>query len=95
MGWAPLPRCRISVVTGWRGGSSRHVRDPGEGFSFEGLRHAAISNPDDAPAAHLQRRMELNMRAGGFGILVARNLVDELIYNERGNEVLLVKYLQN
>jgi hypothetical protein len=45
------------------------------------------------PSDHLQRRTELNMRAGGFGILVARNLVDELIYIERGNEVILVKYL--
>jgi DNA-binding NarL/FixJ family response regulator len=70
-----------------------HVRDPGKGFSFEALPHAAISNPPNAPAAHLQYRTELNMRAGGFGILVTRNLVDELIYNERGNEVLLVKYL--
>jgi len=33
------------------------------------------------------------MPTGGFGILVARNLVDELIYNGRAHEVLLVKYL--
>jgi anti-sigma regulatory factor (Ser/Thr protein kinase) len=30
---------------------------------------------------------------GGFGILVAKQLVDELFYNERGNEVLLIKRL--
>lgn len=29
----------------------------------------------------------------GFGILMTRNLVDELVYNQRGNEVLFVKYL--
>ena len=40
-----------------------HVRDPGKGFFSDALRHAAISNLPDAPAAHLQRRMELNMRA--------------------------------
>jgi anti-sigma regulatory factor (Ser/Thr protein kinase) len=39
------------------------VRDPGKGFFSDALRHAAISNLPDAPAAHLQRRMELNMRA--------------------------------
>jgi hypothetical protein len=35
------------------------------------------------------------MRPGGFGILMAKKLVDELLYNEQGNEVLLVKYLSN
>jgi anti-sigma regulatory factor (Ser/Thr protein kinase) len=33
------------------------------------------------------------MRAGGFGLLLTTNLVDELRYNEQHNEVLLVKYL--
>jgi hypothetical protein len=33
------------------------------------------------------------MRPGGFGVLLAQKLVDELIYNHEGNEVLLVKYL--
>ena len=30
----------------------------------------------------------------GFGILMVRNLVDEPLYNERGNSVLFVKYLR-
>jgi anti-sigma regulatory factor (Ser/Thr protein kinase) len=33
------------------------------------------------------------LRPGGFGVLLARNSVDELIYNEKGNEVVLVKYV--
>jgi len=33
------------------------------------------------------------MRAGGYGVLMAKELVDELIYNEKGNDVLLIKYL--
>jgi hypothetical protein len=33
------------------------------------------------------------LRPGGFGILMTRQLVDELIYNESGNEVLLLKWL--
>ena len=70
-----------------------HVRDPGKGFSFDFLPHAAISNPPDEPAAHMEYRTAHDLRAGGFGILVTRSLVDELIYNERGNEVLLIKYL--
>jgi anti-sigma regulatory factor (Ser/Thr protein kinase)/ActR/RegA family two-component response regulator len=68
-----------------------HVVDPGGGFSLEGLRHSAVANPPDDPFAHVRVREEMGMRPGGFGILVARRLVDELIYSECGNEVLLVK----
>jgi anti-sigma regulatory factor (Ser/Thr protein kinase)/CheY-like chemotaxis protein len=69
------------------------IRDPGDGFSMESLLHAAISNPVDSPAAHVLYRSEQAMRAGGFGILMTRGLVDELIYNEKGNEVVFFKYL--
>ena len=70
-----------------------HFVDPGGGFSREDLPHAAVSNPPEDPAAHVRHRMDQGLRPGGFGILVSRNLVDELIYNELGNEVLLVKRL--
>jgi anti-sigma regulatory factor (Ser/Thr protein kinase) len=33
------------------------------------------------------------MRPGGFGVLLTQRLIDELVYNEQGNEVTLVKYL--
>jgi anti-sigma regulatory factor (Ser/Thr protein kinase) len=32
-------------------------------------------------------------RSGGFGLLLAKKLVDEFIYSQNGNEVLLVKYV--
>ncbi len=70
-----------------------HVRDPGSGFSFQDLSHAAVSNPVHAPFEHSEVRDRLGMRPGGFGILLARHMVDELIYNEAGNEALLIKYL--
>jgi CheY-like chemotaxis protein/anti-sigma regulatory factor (Ser/Thr protein kinase) len=69
------------------------VKDPGEGFSFEEVAHAAFANPDDEPLRHLSHRKAMNLRPGGFGVLVARNSVDELIYNDQGNEVLLIKYI--
>jgi len=69
------------------------VRDPGSGFSFDDLSHAAVSNPADAPFEHTEVRDRLGMRPGGFGILLAQNMADELIYNEAGNEALLIKYL--
>jgi CheY-like chemotaxis protein/anti-sigma regulatory factor (Ser/Thr protein kinase) len=70
-----------------------YVRDPGKGFSFERLTHAAVSNPIGAPLEHTEVRQQQGLRPGGFGILMTRQLVDEMIYNEAGNEVLLIKYL--
>ena len=69
------------------------IKDPGDGFTLDEVRHAAIGNPPDDPIAHVIRRNEEGMRPGGYGVMLAKNLVDELIYGEKGNEVLLVKYL--
>jgi CheY-like chemotaxis protein/anti-sigma regulatory factor (Ser/Thr protein kinase) len=68
------------------------IADPGPGFRFEGLVHAAVGNPD--PVDHDRKRQEKGLRPGGFGILMTRSMVDELIYNEKQNEVLFVKYLE-
>jgi DNA-binding response OmpR family regulator len=65
------------------------IKDTGPGFDPANLPHAA--NPED-PIGHLMVRETLGLREGGFGILMSRGLVDELSYNERGNEVRLVKY---
>ena len=43
--------------------------------------------------AHEIVREEKKMRPGGFGILTVRAKVDELLYNEKRNEVVFVKYL--
>jgi anti-sigma regulatory factor (Ser/Thr protein kinase)/CheY-like chemotaxis protein len=69
------------------------VKDPGQGFSPEELRHAALNSSPDDPFSHIAVREEQGLRPGGFGLLLAKKLVDELIYNEQGNEVLLIKYL--
>lgn len=70
------------------------IRDPGEGFLPTALPHAALSNPDEEPTRHAEYRERIGMRPGGFGLLVARGLVDDVVHNERGNGVLLIKYLQ-
>ncbi len=70
------------------------IKDPGEGFSLEELHHAAVDNPSYDPIRHALFREAQGMRPGGYGLLMARHLVDELVYSEKGNEVLLVKYLQ-
>jgi len=69
------------------------VKDPGEGFSLEEVRHAAINSPAGDFFSHIAVREEQGLRPGGFGVMMAKRLVDELIYNEQGNDVLLVKYL--
>lgn len=70
------------------------VRDPGKGFSLDNLKHAAVANPPNDPVGHVAVRNQAGLRPGGFGIFMTRNIADELIYNEKGNEVILVKYLQ-
>jgi DNA-binding response OmpR family regulator len=88
------PRVYVTITyTRADGALLFRVRDPGPGFSFDKLRHAAVSNPADSPAEHAMNRDKLGMRPGGFGILLTRAMVDELLYNEKGNEALLIKYL--
>lgn len=69
------------------------IKDPGEGFSLRENLDTAANNPPDDPLRHAKHREEHGMRPGGFGVLVAKNLVDELFYSEKGNEVLLIKYI--
>lgn len=70
------------------------IADPGKGFRFEDLAHAAVGNEPGQPLDHLQVREEKGMRAGGFGLALTRALVDDLIFNEAHNEVVFVKYLE-
>ena len=65
------------------------IKDTGSGFNPTNLAH--IAYPDD-PISHMMVREMLGMREGGFGIMMARGLVDEMSYNEKGNEVRLIKY---
>jgi anti-sigma regulatory factor (Ser/Thr protein kinase) len=69
------------------------VADPGPGFSFKGLTHAAVGQAAEEPIAHVAVRDQLGIRPGGFGIAMTRTIADELIYNEAQNEVIFIKYL--
>ena len=69
------------------------IKDPGDGFDPSSLDHAAINNPKGNPVRHAFVREQKGLRGGGFGILLASQLVDDLVYNERHNEVFFVKYL--
>jgi anti-sigma regulatory factor (Ser/Thr protein kinase)/ActR/RegA family two-component response regulator len=69
-----------------------YLRDPGPGFDLAALAHAAIARPED-PLGMAGTRAEGGLRPGGFGLLITRQVVDEMIHSERGNEVLLIKHL--
>jgi anti-sigma regulatory factor (Ser/Thr protein kinase)/ActR/RegA family two-component response regulator len=71
-----------------------HFRDPGNGFDRDDLKHAATSNHPHDVIKSAMERTNAGMRPGGFGMLIVRQIVDELVYNERGNEVLLIKHLK-
>jgi len=88
----PSQHVEISFIRARRVVACR-VKDPGQGFSLEELRHAAINNPAEDLLSHVAVREAQGLRPGGFGLLLAKKLVDELIYSEQGNEVLLVKYV--
>jgi two-component system OmpR family response regulator len=64
------------------------IQDQGPGFNPRNLPHAAS---DEDPIGHLELRNELGLREGGFGIMLARGLVDDFKFNARGNEVTLLK----
>jgi len=69
------------------------IADPGKGFDFGELSHSALANTTSMSLEHVAEREKKGLRPGGFGLLMTRELVDELIYNEAQNEVVFVKYL--
>jgi DNA-binding response OmpR family regulator len=64
------------------------IKDQGPGFNPSQIPHAAS---EEDPIGHLDVRNELGIREGGFGIMLAKGLVDEFRYNDLGNEVTLIK----
>jgi DNA-binding response OmpR family regulator len=68
------------------------IKDQGPGFNPQQIPHAAS---EDDPIAHLDVRNDLGIREGGFGIMLAKGLVDEFRYNDKGNEVTLVKRFES
>jgi len=66
-----------------------YVKDAGPGFEPPGPFGSAERDP--AVAGPLRREAE-DRPTGGFGLLLARTIVDEMICSEHANEVLLIKH---
>ncbi len=64
------------------------MEDEGEGFRPE-----AVPDPTEDPAKTLRERAEAGKRPGGYGMYMLGKLVDDVVYSEKGNIVLLTKYL--
>ena len=67
------------------------ITDQGQGFNPHHLPHAA---QEEDPVGHMAIREQLGLREGGFGIMIAKGMVDKVEYNEAGNQVTLTKYLR-
>ncbi len=72
------------MTTTWKSWSATR----GRASTASSLPHAAV--PGD-PFTHLDVREKLGLRAGGFGLLICQGMVDEMRYNDVGNEVTLIK----
>ncbi len=88
----PKHKVRISYLRAKRLVMYR-ISDPGPGFDIDDLPHSAVGQPAGDPITHVLVREEKGMRPGGFGLLTVRASVDELLYNEKRNEVVFIKYL--
>ena len=64
------------------------ITDEGTGFNPEDLPHAASEGD---PVSHMSIRERLGLRDGGFGIMISKGMVDEVQYNQTGNQVTLIK----
>jgi anti-sigma regulatory factor (Ser/Thr protein kinase) len=70
-----------------------YVRDPGSGFDLS-TAECSLNNPTEDPLRHMAVRVAKGLRAGGYGIQLARDLMDDIVYNDEGNEVLIAKFLR-
>jgi CheY-like chemotaxis protein len=71
------------------------VKDPGEGFSLDEIRHAAIANPPrrSHSASGISGRSGSSSR--WFWCASYPKPCRRVIYGEKGNEVLLIKYMNS
>ena len=65
------------------------VEDEGEGF-----KPLELKDPSVDPLQHIMNRMAEGKRAGGYGVFITTQLMDEVVYNQKGNTVILTKLLK-
>ena len=80
----------VSKVIGVEDGveALKAIADEGSGF-----KPTDVPDPSADPLAHIKSRQKAGKRLGGYGIHLVRNLMDKVTWNERGNKVIAIKYL--
>ncbi len=66
------------------------VEDEGEGFD-----PGALRDPSVDPLKHIMERMKEGKRAGGYGVFISKKLMDDVLYSESGNAVLMTKFFKD
>ena len=66
---------------------------PRAGFEPSEWRYSTLNSRSLGASPSKSPRAALGSRPEGFGMKLAKTLVDELVYNEAHNEVAMVKYL--
>lgn len=65
------------------------IEDEGEGFD-----HRSLEDPLKDPLAFFKKRKQSGKRLGGLGIVTTKKIMDDVIFSEKGNVVLMTKYLK-
>ncbi len=66
------------------------IEDEGDGFVPD-----EVPDPTASPSEVARERQAAGKRLGGFGLHVAKKLMDEVYFNERGNVVVLTKSIRS
>lgn len=69
------------------------IQDEGNGFDLSSLPHALVGKTKKKTMEVMMYRKRKGMRPGGLGIASIFSIADEVIYNQTGNGVLIIKYL--
>lgn len=64
------------------------IEDQGSGFNLNSL-----PDPTENPMEFQKKRKLMGKRVGGYGIYLSRKIMDEILYNEKGNIVIMKKNL--
>jgi CheY-like chemotaxis protein/anti-sigma regulatory factor (Ser/Thr protein kinase) len=64
------------------------IEDEGEGFS-----PAGVPDPSGNPIAHVMERTKQGKRVGGYGLHIVRKVMDQVVYSDKGNVVIMSKSL--
>lgn len=88
----PAHRVRAAILVGRRA-LLCWVANPGNGFRSQNLIHAALCVPGSGPCEHFSRRKRKRKQKAESGLTILRGRTDHLIYNQTGQEMILLRYL--